>query len=66
MSERPREPFELPPLHPADELPLHPTIRRWLRAYVEARQGQRDAVVAAILRDWNVMLVQAPSQGGLR
>ena len=60
MSERSGHISDGLPLPLADELPLHPTIRRWLRTYAAARDGGHDAVVAALLGDWNAMLLETP------
>lgn len=53
-----------PPLDPDDELPLQPIILRWIGVYVAAPVDGRDAVVAAILRDWNAMLCNTKSCAG--
>jgi hypothetical protein len=40
------------------ELPLHPTIIRWLRAYSMAADDERDTIVAAMLTEWNAVLAR--------
>jgi PAS domain S-box-containing protein len=54
---------EPPSLHDliadADDLPLHPEALRWLVAYAEAPEADRDATVAEILQAVNLLLVRA-------
>ncbi len=46
-----------------EELPLHPQVVRWLRAYAAAGSSERDGVVAGILADLNAALWRTRSPG---